>query len=87
MLLVGIAVLLILPYALTPLYRVVDPVSTLMLWRWAKRARVERVAVPIDRMAPILPRTVLAAEDERFCSHHGIDFDELRVVVKAEADG
>ena len=86
-LLVGIAVLLILPYALTPLYRVVDPVSTLMLWRWAKRARVERVAVPIDRMAPILPRTVLAAEDERFCSHHGIDFDELRVVVKAEADG
>ena len=46
MLLVGIAVLLILPYALTPLYRVVDPVSTLMLWRWAKRARVERVAVP-----------------------------------------
>jgi len=86
-LLVGIAVLLILPYALTPLYRVVDPISTLMLWRWAKRARVERVAVPIDRMAPILPRTVLAAEDERFCSHHGIDFDELRVVVKAEADG
>ncbi len=86
-LIVGIAFLLLLPYALTPLYRVVDPVSTLMLWRWAKRARVERMVAPIDRMAPILPRSVLAAEDERFCSHHGIDFKELRRVVKAETDG
>jgi monofunctional glycosyltransferase len=84
---VGIAFLLLLPYVLTPLYRVVDPVSTLMLWRWAKRARVERMVTPIERMAPILPRSVLAAEDERFCSHHGIDFGELRRVVKAETDG
>ena len=58
-----------------------------MLWRWAKRARVEHLAVPIDRMAPILPRSVIAAEDDRFCSHHGIDFDELRAVVKREASG
>lgn len=81
------AFLLILPYLLTPLYRVVDPVSTLMLWRWATRARVERMVTPIDVLAPPLPRTVIAAEDARFCSHHGIDFDELRGVVKAEADG
>jgi monofunctional biosynthetic peptidoglycan transglycosylase len=83
----GIASLLILPYALVPLYRVVDPVSTLMLWRWAKRAPVKRVVVPIDLVAPILSRSVLAAEDERFCSHHGIDFGELQRVVKAEVDG
>jgi monofunctional glycosyltransferase len=83
----GIAFLLLLPYALAPLYRVVDPVSTLMLWRWTKRARVERMVVPIDLMAPILSRSVLAAEDERFCNHHGLDFGELRRVVKAEADG
>jgi monofunctional biosynthetic peptidoglycan transglycosylase len=81
------AFLLLLPYALTPLYRAVDPVSTLMLWRWAKRARVERIVTPINRMAPVLPRSVLAAEDERFCSHHGIDFDEMRQVVKAESKG
>ena len=81
------AFLLLLPYALTPLYRVVDPVSTLMLWRWAKRARVERMVVPLDRIAPILPRSVIAAEDDRFCSHHGVDFDELRRVVRAESNG
>jgi monofunctional glycosyltransferase len=86
-LVVGCAVLLILPYLLTPFYRVVDPVSTLMLWRRATSARVERIVKPIDLLAPALPRTVLAAEDERFCSHHGIDFEELRRVIKAEADG
>jgi monofunctional biosynthetic peptidoglycan transglycosylase len=86
-LVVGTVFLLLLPYLLTPLYRVVDPVSTLMLWRWAKRARVERIVVSTDHVAPILSRSVLAAEDERFCSHHGVDFDELRAVVKAETDG
>jgi monofunctional biosynthetic peptidoglycan transglycosylase len=83
----GIVFLLLLPYVLAPLYRVIDPVSTLMLWRWAKGARVARTLVPIGQVAPTLSRSVLAAEDERFCSHHGIDFDELRSAVKAEADG
>src|SRR5499427_10630678 len=83
----GCAVLVMLPYVLTPLYRVVDPVSTPMLWRWVTRARVERVVTPIDRVAPILSRSVIAAEDARFCSHHGIDFDELRRVLKDETDG
>jgi monofunctional glycosyltransferase len=72
---------------LTPLYRVVDPVSTLMLWRWATRSRVERVVTPIDSLLPTLPRAVIAAEDARFCSHDGIDFGELRSVLKAETDG
>jgi monofunctional biosynthetic peptidoglycan transglycosylase len=86
-LIVGCAVLLILPYVLTPLYRVADPVSTLMLWRRATGGRVERIVKPIDLLAPSLPRAVLVAEDERFCSHHGIDLEELRRVIKAEADG
>jgi monofunctional biosynthetic peptidoglycan transglycosylase len=86
-LLIGAAILLLLPYVLAPLYRVVDPVSTLMLWRWAKGERVARTPVPIDRIAPSLPRAVIAAEDDKFCSHHGIDFGELRLVLKAEAAG
>ena len=70
--------LLLLPYLIAPLYRWVDPVSTLMLWRWGTGARVERTVVPIERTARVLPLTVLAAEDARFCSHHGVDFRELR---------
>jgi monofunctional biosynthetic peptidoglycan transglycosylase len=76
--LVLLVVILLLPYLLVPLYRVVDPVSTLMLWRWAHGARVERSFVPIDRMAPALPVTVIASEDGRFCSHRGVDFREIR---------
>jgi monofunctional biosynthetic peptidoglycan transglycosylase len=84
---VGCAGLLALPYLLTPFYRVVDPVSTLMLWRWATGARVERAVKPIDLVKSALPRTVLAAEDERFCRHHGIDLAEMWIVIKAEAGG
>ena len=84
---IGCAVLLVLPYLLTPLYRVIDPVSTLMLWRWATHTRVERAVKPIEDHAPVLPRTVLAAEDERFCGHHGIDFREMRQAIKEESNG
>src|SRR5512140_2779677 len=40
--LVVLVVILALPYLIAPFYRFVDPVSTLMLWRWATGARVER---------------------------------------------
>jgi monofunctional glycosyltransferase len=75
---VVLLIILLLPYLLVPLYRVVNPVSTLMLWRWATGARVERSFVPIDRMAPALPATVIASEDGRFCSHRGVDWQEIR---------
>ena len=77
--------LLVLPYLLTPLYLLVRPISTLMLWRWATGARVERTFVPLQAMAPVLPTTVIAAEDARFCSHSGVDWRGLRQAVE-EAD-
>ncbi|HJX20998.1 MAG TPA: transglycosylase domain-containing protein, partial [Steroidobacteraceae bacterium] len=73
-----IVILLVVPYLLVPLYRAVDPVSTLMLWRWAHGACVERTFVPIERMAPALPVTVIASEDGRFCRHSGVDWREIR---------
>jgi monofunctional glycosyltransferase len=83
----GFALVLILPYVLAIIYRAVDPLSTLMLWRWATRAPVQRVVMPIDLLAPTLPRAVIVAEDANFCSHHGIDFGELRRALKAERAG
>jgi monofunctional biosynthetic peptidoglycan transglycosylase len=78
---VAVVALLLLPYVVAPFYRFVDPVSTLMLWRWVRGQRVERTVVPLDRMAPILVRTVISSEDARFCSHHGIDWQELQEVI------
>ena len=83
---VAIVALLLLPYVIAPLYRVVDPVSTLMLWRRATGARVERTWMPLTAIAPALPRTVIASEDGRFCLHHGIDLGELRAAMEDADD-
>ena len=81
----AVLVLLVLPYLLTPLYALVNPVSTVMLWRQTTGERVDRRYVPLSRIAPALPLTVIIAEDGRFCSHHGIDFRGLREAF-ADAD-
>jgi len=81
-----VIVLLLLPYAVAPLYRFVDPVSTLMVWRWLKGAKVERSVVPLDRIAPILIRTVISSEDARFCTHRGIDWRELQEALDEAGD-
>jgi monofunctional biosynthetic peptidoglycan transglycosylase len=83
---VALVLVLLLPYLLVPLYRVVDPVSTLMVWRWMTGARVERTVVPIGRIAPVLPATVIASEDGRFCSHRGVDWREIRDAIKDADD-
>ena len=85
-LITAVLVVLLLPYLLTPLYRVVDPVSTPMLARWALGKRVDRTFVPLERIAPVLSRSVIASEDGRFCSHHGIDWTELRSSIEDAED-
>src|ERR1700730_8464783 len=76
--LLAVVCVLLLPPLLAPLYRWLNPISTLMVWRWIHGARVERSFVPIERMAPALPITVIAAEDGRYCHHRGIDWQELQ---------
>jgi len=85
-LIVAVVAVLLLPYLLTPLYRVADPVSTPMLARWVLGKRVDRTFVPLERIAPVLPRSVIASEDARFCSHHGIDWTELRSSIEDAED-
>jgi monofunctional glycosyltransferase len=78
--------LLLLPYLLTLLYSVVNPVSTVMLWRTLTGQRIERIYQPINRIAPALPLAVVIAEDGRFCSHHGVDFTEINNAIE-DAEG
>lgn len=77
---------LLLPYLIAPLYRFVQPVSTPMLWRWAKGERVERIFVPLDRIAPALPLTVIVAEDGNFCHNRGVDLGALREALQQADD-
>ncbi len=78
--------LLVLPYLIAPLYRFIQPVSTPMLWRWATGSRVERIAVPLSRIAPALPLAVIVAEDGSFCRNRGIDLGAMREAFE-HADG
>ena len=78
--------MLILPYLITPLYLMLRPVSTPMIWRWITGQRVERVYVPIETMQQSLPRAVLAAEDARFCSHAGIDWRQVQEAIEDADD-
>lgn len=55
--------------------------STLMIGRWLSGQGVDRNWVALDQVSPALRRAVVAAEDQRYCQHWGIDlealFDEL----------
>lgn len=82
-----VVLLLALPYVLTPFYGTGHPVSTLMLWHRLTGAPVTRQWLDLKAMAPILPRTVIASEDAKFCSHRGVDWDALRDVLADAEDG
>jgi monofunctional glycosyltransferase len=79
--------LLALPYLLAPLYRAGHPVSTLMAWRYLRGEPVSRQWIDFAAISPALPRSVVASEDARFCSHHGIDWDALRDAIDDAEDG
>jgi monofunctional biosynthetic peptidoglycan transglycosylase len=80
------AVLVFAPYAVAPLYRFIDPVSTPMLWRSVTGARVEQIAVPLDRIAPALKLAVIVAEDGSFCRNYGIDLGAMREALHQETE-
>ena len=86
-LLLVLLALLVVPYLLTPLYRIGHPVSSLMAWRWVRGAPVTRHWIDFDAISPYLPRAVVAAEDAHFCKHHGIDWGALREAIDDAQEG
>ncbi len=65
------AAALIVPAAIVLLYREVPPpVTPLMLIRGGT---IHYDWVPMTKIAPVLARAVLTAEDESFCQHNGFD--------------
>ncbi len=82
----AILALLAVPYAITPFYAFVEPVSTAMLWRRMTGERVERIYVPLSHISPSIPLAVIVAEDGRFCSHHGVDLAGIRDAINQADD-
>lgn len=76
---IGLIVLALVPQ--------VRPVSTLMIADLVTLKGYQRQWVSLDEMAPVLPRSVMMSEDGQFCSHYGVDFGQLKVVVEDALDG
>jgi monofunctional biosynthetic peptidoglycan transglycosylase len=72
--------------ALTLVYRWIDPPGTpLMAIRWIEGAAIDHRGA--GRPPPALARAVVAAEDNRFCDHWGIDLDAVRDAIEDYEEG
>ena len=78
-----------IPAFLGLFYRIegVRPVSTLMIARWLTLQDVDRRWVVIEDVAPVLVHSVIMSEDGQFCSHRGIDWNELNAVIDSALTG
>lgn len=80
---IGVYVLVVVLLSL--LYLKVNPVSTLMLARYATFQSVHRESVSLKNISPNLLRAVIRAEDDQFCKHNGVDWKSMkRAVAKAQ---
>lgn len=84
---VVLAVLALIPIALTPIYAWVPPPSMLMLRDLASFEGYRRAWVSFDDISPNLIRAVVAGEDGQFCQHDGVDWVQMREVLDAVGDG
>ena len=58
------------------------PISMLMAARVLTGRHVERQYEPLKRISSHLVRAVIAAEDAKFCSHNGVDWQAMRSVAR-----
>jgi monofunctional biosynthetic peptidoglycan transglycosylase len=83
----GAAVLAVLLVAWVALYRWVDPPGGLYMWAEARRlGAVQHAWVPLERIAPVMARAAVAAEDANFCRHFGFDLAEIRAALDRGAN-
>ena len=67
---------------LVGLYRVIPPPSTpYILAEGVRLGGIQRTWVSMDQIAPVVARSVVAAEDANFCLHWGFDMAQLRAAI------
>jgi len=90
-----VVVAVVAPWLLVlPLAIVQPPTTTVMLARTIQRAfqgkrpvYPDRQVVPLGLISPYLQRGVLAAEDDRFFLHYGLDFIEIENALERRRRG
>ena len=76
--------LVVLTLALVLLFAAINPPITHTIWAEQRRlGAVERDWVAIEQIAPVMARSVVAAEDANFCLHWGFDIEAIRAALEA----
>ena len=74
-----VLLLFVLPPVLTVIYRLIPPpITMLMIERLFQGQGLSKHWRGLNDISPALPQAVIAAEDARFCEHHGFDFKAMR---------
>jgi monofunctional biosynthetic peptidoglycan transglycosylase len=69
-------------------YRFINPpITVTMLGDILAGRGAERAWMPIGQMDRDMVRAAIAAEDSKFCSHHGFDFEAIEDAMKRNASG
>jgi len=76
-------VLVVGPIVMVAVYRFVPPPLTFLMVERAFEGRgFSRSWRPIEKISPTLVRAAIAAEDARFCEHHGFDVAAIQKAMK-----
>ena len=78
----GGSVLLVIVYRFVP-----PPITLTMIGDIAGGRSINRVWMPLSRIDPDMARAAIAAEDSKFCSHHGFDQAAIEAAMKRNARG
>lgn len=65
------------------LHREFDPPDTFYMGQEARRlGGIDHIWVPMKDIAPVMARSVVAAEDANFCAHWGFDMSAIRTAIE-----
>src|SRR6056297_4090984 len=63
-------------------HRVIDPPRTFYMGQEARRlGGIDHLWVPLEAVAPVMARSVVAAEDANHCLHWGFDMMAIRTAI------
>ena len=81
---IAAAVVVVLPFVLTPLYLFMRPISTLMIGDLVTLQGYSRQWVDLEDISPSMQQAVVMSEDGQFCFHDGVDWEQLRSVLSRD---
>ena len=90
---IGLLVLLLIPVLLVLVLRFIDP----SIWMWQLQRDLSPPAsypqqtqhqwVPLEQISPAMQLAVIAAEDQKFPEHWGLDFESIQQAISRNKEG